>query len=128
MSGGEDDYNTTLQAISTADIINKKFNIRIDKKSVSKDSSKVITSKVYRPHSHHQGVYIVLSGGTNSKSKELANMAGVRCNGVAIGTYARGVIEEYIENPNFYKDISLIKNAYLKAKELVTANIGEINE
>ena len=128
MSGGEDDYNTTLQAISTADIINKKFNIRIDKKSVSKDSSKVITSKVYRPQGHHQGVYIVLSGGTNSKSKELANMVGVRCNGVAIGTYARGVIEEYIENPDFYNDIDLIKNAYLKAKELVTANIGEINE
>jgi ferredoxin len=128
MSGGEDDYNTTLQAISTADVINKKFNIRIDKKSVSKDSSKVITSKVYRPQGHHQGVYIVLSGGTNSKSKELANIVGVRCNGIAIGTYARGVIEEYIENPNFYEDINLIKNAYLKAKELVTANIGEINE
>ena len=55
-------------------------------------------------------------------------MIGVRCNGVAIGTYARGVIEEYIENPDFYNDIDLIKNAYLKAKELVTANIGEINE
>jgi ferredoxin len=128
MSGGEDDYNTTLQAVSTADIINKKFNIRIDKKSVSKDSSKVIISKVYRPQGHHQGVYIVLSGGTNSKSKELARLTGVRCNGVAIGTYARSVVEEYIENPNFYNDIHLIENAYSKAKELVTANIGEINE
>lgn len=128
MSGGDDDYNTTLQAISTADIINKKFNIRLDKKSISKDSSKVITSKVYRPHGHHQGVYIVLSGGTNSKSKELANTVGVRCNGVAIGTYARGIIEEYIENPNFYDDINLIKNAYVRAKKLVTDNIGDINE
>jgi flagellar basal body rod protein FlgG len=27
MSGGEDNYNTTLQAISCADVINKKFNI-----------------------------------------------------------------------------------------------------
>jgi ferredoxin len=128
MSGGDDDYNTTLQAIATADIINKKFNIRLDKKSISKDSSKVITSKVYRPHGHHQGVYIVLSGGTNSKSKELADTIGVRCNGVAIGTYARGIIEEYIENPNFYDDINLIKNAYVQAKKLVTDNIGDINE
>ena len=128
MSGGEDDYNTTLQAISTADIINKKFNIRIDKKSVSKDSNKVITSKVYRPHGHHQGVYIVLSGGTNSKSKDLATLTGVRCNGVAIGTYARNIIEEYIDADDFYDNIDLITNAYVKAKELVTANIGEINE
>jgi ferredoxin len=128
MSGGDDDYNTTLQAIATADIINKKFNIRLDKKSISKDSSKVITSKVYRPHGHHQGVYIVLSGGTNSKSKELADTVGVRCNGVAIGTYARGIIEEYIENPNFYDDTNLIKNAYVQAKKLVTDNIGDINE
>lgn len=128
MSGGEDDYNTTLQAIATADIINKKFNIRLDKKSVSKDSSKVITSKVYRPNGHHQGVYIVLSGGTNSKSKELANITGVRCNGVAIGTYARNIIEEYIENVNFYNDINLITAAYLKANKLVTSNIGSIDE
>ena len=26
MSGGADDYNTTLQAVATADILNKKFN------------------------------------------------------------------------------------------------------
>jgi ferredoxin len=128
MSGGSDDYNTTLQAISTADVINKKFNIRIDKKSVKKDGDKVIMNKVYRTHGHHQGIYIVLSGGTNSHSKKLAEMVGVRCNGIAIGTFARNIIEEYIDNPNFYNDINLIKSAYIKAKELVTANIGEINE
>jgi hypothetical protein len=31
MSGGEDDYNTTLQAVSTADILNKKFNMKLRK-------------------------------------------------------------------------------------------------
>jgi hypothetical protein len=55
-------------------------------------------------------------------------MVGVRCNGIAIGTYARGIIEEYINHSDFYKNMDLIKEAYLKAKELVTANIGEINE
>jgi ferredoxin len=128
MSGGADDYNTTLQAISTADVVNKKFNIRLDKKSVQKDGDKIITNKVYRAHGHHQSVYIVLSGGTNSHSKKLADLVGVRCNGIAIGTFARNIIEKYIDNLNFYNDFELIKSAYSTAKELVTANIGEINE
>jgi len=128
MSGGADDYNTTLQAISTADVINKRFNIRLDKKSVKKDDSKLVPTRVYRDHGHHQSVYIVLSGGTNSRSKELANMVGVRCNGVAIGTFARSVIETYINHPDFYNDSESVKNAYLQAKDLVTRNIGEINE
>lgn len=128
MSGGADDYNTTLQAISTADVINKKFNIRIDKKSVKKDGDKIVTNKVYRSHGHHQGVYIVLSGGTNSHTKKLSDLVGVRCNGVSIGTFARNIVEKYIDDPNFYEDFELIKNAYLVAKELVTLNVGEINE
>lgn len=128
MSGGADDYNTTLQAIATADVINKKFNLRVDKKSVEKDGNKVLTQKVYRQHGHHQSVYIVLSGGTNSKSKELADLTGVRVNGVAIGTFARGVIEKYINEPDFYNNDDVIKKAYNNAKLLVTANIGDINE
>ena len=128
MSGGADDYNTTLQAISTADVVNKKFNIRLDKKSVQKDGDKVITNKVYRAHGHHQNIYIILSGGTNSHSKKLADLVGVRCNGIAIGTFARNIIEKYIDDLNFYNDFELIKSAYSTAKELVTANIGEINE
>jgi hypothetical protein len=45
MSGGEDDFNTTLQAISTADVINKRFNIKLNK--ISKQFiSKAIISNV----------------------------------------------------------------------------------
>lgn len=128
MSGGANDYNTTLQAVSTADVINKKFNIRVDKKSIQRGGDKVVTTKVYRQHGHHQGVYIVLSGGTNSLSKELAEKVGVRCNGIAIGTFARGVIEKYIDVEDFYNNDEMIKQAYLNAKELVTKNIGEIYE
>ena len=32
MSGGEDDYNTTLQAVATADVINKAFNMELNKR------------------------------------------------------------------------------------------------
>ena len=128
MSGGEDDFNTTLQAVATADIINKKFNLRIDKKSVSKDGEKMISTKVYRPQGHHQSIYIVLSGGTNSLSKQLADMTGVRINGVAIGTFARNEVEEFIQVEDFYTNDKAIASAFARAKKLVTANIGEINE
>ena len=128
MSGGKNDYNTTLQAIATADVINKKFNLRIDKKSVNKLGNKELTTTVYRDHGHHQNIYIVLSGGTNSHSKELAEKVGVRCNGVAIGTYARSVVEKFINDENFYKNDILIKEAFDAAKNLVTLNIGDINE
>ena len=123
MSGGADDYNTTLQAIATADVINKKFNLRIDKKAVSKQSSQQLTSRVYRELGHHQGVYILLSGGTNSKSKQLADLTGVRVNGVAIGTFARSVIDPYITLPDFFTHKSAIQNAYERAKQLVDCNI-----
>ena len=33
MSGGQDDYNTTLQAVATADVVNKNFNMKLHKKT-----------------------------------------------------------------------------------------------
>ena len=122
MSGGEDNYNTTLQAISTADIINKKFNMRLDKTQVSKDGKKQLSKLAYRPHGSRQGVYIVLSGGTNSKSRELANLTGVRCNGVAIGTFARNIIDDLIQDKHFLSSNVFISFALIKAKELVDKN------
>lgn len=68
MSGGIDDYNSTLQAVAAADIV-KKANLP---------------------------VYVIISGGTNSKSKKLANLCGVDINGVAIGSYARKIVKDYL--------------------------------
>ena len=68
MSGGVDDYNSTLQAVACADII-RKANI---------------------------DAYVLISGGTNSKSTEFANLCGVDINGVAIGTYARKIVKDYL--------------------------------
>ena len=125
MSGGENDFNTTLQAVSCADVINKKFNMRVDKKTAKEGPGKAkLTSKrVYRPMGHRAGVYIVLSGGTNALSKQLADQSGVRCNGVAIGTYARDIIEDFVSHKDFYTNLDLIKQAYLTAHELVKINI-----
>lgn len=71
MSGGEDTYNSTLQAIATADIIIKQLGFEIP---------------------------IFISGGTNAKSAELAMVCDVNINGVAVGSYARQIIKNAPDN------------------------------
>lgn len=116
MSGGEDDFNTTLQAIATADVLNKRFNMKLRK------SKNVL---IYKKKNE---VNQLLSGGTNSLTAVLADQAGVKFQGASLGTFARKIVKEVVENENFYDDIDSIKKGYLIAKKLVVANIGEVNE
>lgn len=95
MSGGKDDYNTTLQAIAIADIIRK--------------------SKI--------PVFVTASGGTNSKTGELAKMCGVEINGVAIGTFARKIIKDYIHKKDFESNLDLIEKSVSTAEKLIKYNI-----
>jgi len=125
MSGGENDFNSTLQAVACADVINKKFNMRINKKTKKEGpgKAKVTSKRIYRPISHRNNIPIILSGGTNALSKQLSKQAGVRCNGVAIGTYARDIIENLVSNENFYTDINIIKEAFKVSNQLVKTNL-----
>ncbi len=116
MSGGEDDFNTTLQAIATADVLNKRFNMKLRK------------SKNVLIYKKKNKVDQLLSGGTNSLTAVLANQTGVKFQGASLGTFARKIVKEVVDNENFYDDIDSIKKGYLIAKKLVVANIGEINE
>lgn len=116
MSGGADDYNTTLQAIATADVLNKKFNMSIDRKN------KVLKYK------NKTEVNQLLSGGTNSLTAVLADQCGVRFQGSSLGTFARKIVKEVINNDDFYDNLELIKQGYLIAKHLVVVNVGEVNE
>ena len=113
MSGGEDDFNTTLQAIATADILNKRFNMKLRK-------SKNIL--IYRKKNE---VDQLLSGGTNSLTAILAEQAGVKFQGASLGTFARKIVKSIIDNSEFYENKGGIKEGYLIAKELVVANIGK---
>jgi len=90
MSGGRDDYNTTLQAVATADIV----------------------AKTKLP------VYLLLSGGTNGKTGELARACGVPFAGISIGTFARHLIYEFINHPAFPQE-GLLEAAVERAKALV---------
>jgi len=91
MSGGKDDYKTTLQAVATAEIVQNA----------------------------NLPVYIMLSGGTNSKTAQLAKMCGINYHGIAIGTYARKIVSKYIEREDFLRNKHVFNEALEIAKALV---------
>ena len=91
MSGGEDDYKTTLQAVATAEIVQNE----------------------------NLPVYIMLSGGTNSKTAELARMCGINYHGIAVGSYARKIVRKYIESKDFLTNKDKFNEALKIAESLV---------
>lgn len=102
MSGGEDDFNTTLQAIAIADVINKDL--------MQKD-------RVFKK------LPILLSGGTNSKTAEMARLCNIKFSGVSIGTHARKIVKEYVENDDFYSNSESLRKAIDIAEELVSQSL-----
>lgn len=91
MSGGKDDYKTTLQAVATAEIVQ---NAKLP-------------------------VYIMLSGGTNSKTAELAKMCNINYNGIAIGSFARKIVSRYLEREDFLRNQYIFNEAVNIAKNLI---------
>ncbi len=91
MSGGKDDYKTTLQTVATAEIFQDE----------------------------DLPVFILLSGGTNSKSTELAKQCGISAHGVAIGSYARKIVREYLDREDFLTNKEAFNKALVIAKKLV---------
>ena len=86
MSGNNDELGTTLQAVATAQLFqNAKMPI-----------------------------YIMMSGGTNTKSTELAKLCGVYPHCIAIGSFARKIVKKYLS----MDDILINKNALNEAVEI----------
>ncbi len=81
MSGGKDDFKTTLQAIATSEVVQNE----------------------------NLPVYLLISGGTNSKTAQLAKMCGINANGIAVGSFARKVVKPYIKE-NFEKALDIAEN------------------
>ncbi len=95
LSGGDDNYKSTLQAVATAEIVQ---NAKLP-------------------------VYLMLSGGTNSKTTELARMCEISYHGVAVGSYARKIVREYVESPEFWTNPEVVNKALIVAKQLVDSVI-----
>ena len=102
MSGGSDDFNTTLQAIAIADVIYKDLILR------------------ERPF---KNLPILLSGGTNSYTGELAKKCNVPLSGVSIGTHARKIVKPFMESADFEDNLDLIGKAVTVANDLVVRNL-----
>lgn len=95
MSGGQDDSETTKPAV---------------------DMGKLVQSAKLP-------VYLMLSGGTNSKTAQVANSCQVNFNGIAIGSYARKIVKEYIEKEDFLKNKTIFEKALKIAKELIKSTL-----
>lgn len=89
MSGNINDYNTTLQAVAFADLIRK--------------------SKISCP--------LYVSGGTNSKTKELLKLFSIDVNGISIGSYARKIVKKYIDRDDFLSNRKVFEEALNIAKD-----------
>ena len=92
MSGADDTFKTTLQAVAMAEIIQNT----------------------------NLPVYIMISGGTNSKTKELAELCGIKYWGIAIGSWARKIVKQEITTNNFWQNETLQNIAIQKASDLIT--------
>lgn len=100
MSGGDDTYKSTLQTVATAQIVQNA----------------------------NLPVYIMLSGGTNTKTAKLAKMCDVDYSGVAVGSYARKIVTKYLELPDFWSNPVAQKDAIEIVKPLINSVKMGVNE
>ena len=98
MSGDADDYKTTLQTVATAEIFQNA----------------------------NLPAYIILSGGTNSKSTELAKLCNVDINGIAIGTFARKIVKQFTQREDFFYNKEVFEKALSIAKNLVNVSLENL--
>lgn len=67
MSGGENDFSSTINAVSCAQLFQKYLNV--------------------------PNFYIFISGGTNETTSQLAKLANIQYSGITVGSYARKIIK-----------------------------------
>ena len=93
MSGADDTFKTTLQAVAMAEIIQNA----------------------------NLPVHIMISGGTNSKTKELAELCNIKYWGIAIGSWARKIVKEQLVTKDFWENEEIQRSAIKIAKTLITS-------
>ena len=98
MSGGKDDYKSTLQTVAFADIIREA----------------------------EIPAFLILSGGTNSKTLKLAKECDIAVDGIALGSYARKIVKQYIEKDDFFENPEVMKEAVGTAKRLADELLSDM--
>ena len=100
MSGNNDEYGTTLQAVATAQLF---------------QNSKI-------------PAYIMMSGGTNTKSTELTKLCGVKPHCLAVGSYARKIVSKYLQIENLLENKEALNNAVEIAKSLIDISLENMKD
>ena len=95
MSGNNDEYGTTLQAVATAQLF---------------QNSKI-------------PAYIMMSGGTNTKSTQLTKLCGVQPHCLAVGSFARKIVSDYLKQDNILEDKKALNEAVKIAKSLIDISL-----
>lgn len=96
MSGSNDEFGTTLQAVATAQLFQNA----------------------------EMPAYIMMSGGTNTKSIELASLCNVHPHCLAVGSYARKIVKEYLLADDLYTNSEKMNEAVKIAKSLVDVMVA----
>lgn len=100
MSGSNDEYGTTLQSVATAQLFQNA----------------------------DLPAYIMMSGGTNTKSTELAKLCGVRPHCLAVGSYARKIVKDYLIRDDFYENEEVMTEAVKIAKNLIDTTLENMRD
>ena len=100
MSGNDDGLGTTLQAVATAQLF-QNANLPI---------------------------YIMMSGGTNTKSTELAKACGVKPHCIAIGSFARKIVKKYLLMDDLFENEQALQEAVLVARNLVDVSLENMKD
>ena len=99
MSGSVNNYRTTLQSIAITEFFASK----------------------------NLPAYIMSSGGTNEKSTELAKLCEVVPNALAVGSYARKIVKDYVQREDFLTNKEVFNKALEIAKNLVQTSLKNMN-
>lgn len=91
MSGADDELETTRAAVEMGKLI-QSFDLPI---------------------------YLLLSGGTNSKTAQLAKSEGLEISGVAMGSYARAQVKDLINHDDFWINFAVQNEAFEIAKLVI---------
>lgn len=94
MTGGKDDFQTTMQAVATAEFI----------------------------HKLNLPVYMFIAGGTNTKTKELAKLCNLNICGIAAGSFARKKIKDFLTD-DILTSSENFQKAVQKAEEIISSII-----
>ena len=100
MSGSNDEFGTTLQAVATAQLFQNA----------------------------DLPAYIMMSGGTNTKSTEMTKMCGVKPHCLAVGSYARKIIKDYLLKEDLFENKQALDEAVKIAKNLIDISLRNMND